>query len=113
MAADEPTPQATPWIGLAIAAAVGVVGLVVALAVLAPLVVLGALLLLAGTVALAYLLGRRRWAAPTQPRPPVDPAAIEALAEGHRAAARDRHAVTVAAVAAGLVPPGFGTLDDA
>lgn len=97
----------TPWFAVGVGAVLGAVGLVVALAVLAPVPVLGGLLLLGATLALGWLLGRRAWGAATTPRTLPDPGAVEATAEAHRAAARERHGTTIAAVAARLVPPGF------
>jgi hypothetical protein len=102
---DERRP--VPWFRVGVAAGVGALGLIVSLAVVAPIVVLGAIVALAATGCAGYLLARRAWGAGSTPR--VHPSAdeVERIAEEHRAAARERHARTAAVVGAGLVGPGF------
>lgn len=100
-------PWAVPWWRVAVAAAVGLVGLVVALAVLAPVLVLGGLLWLGLLGVAAWRLALRTWERGSHVPPPPEPAVVEVLAEAHRAAARERHARTVAVVSARLVGPGF------
>ena len=99
--------RAVPWVRVALVAGVALVGLLVALAVLAPVLVLGGLLWLALLGVAAWRLALRTWGRESHVPPRPGPVAVEALAEAHRAAARERHARTVAVVSAGLVGPGF------
>ena len=106
-----PEPWAVPWFRVAVTAGVGLVGLVVALAVLAAVLVLGGLLWLVLLGLAGWRLALRTWdRGSTVPDRP-DAAHVEALAEAHRAAARERHARTVAVVSARLVGPGFTRRD--
>lgn len=108
-----PEPRPLPWFRVAVTAGVGLVGLVVALAVLAPVLVLGGLLWLVLLGVAGWRLALHTWdRGSTVPDRP-DAAHVEALAEAHRAAARERHARTVAVVSARLVGPGFTRSDRA
>lgn len=102
-----PEPRPVPWFRVAVTAGVGLVGLVVTLAVLAPVLVVGGLLWLVLLGVVGWRLALRTWdRGSTVPDRP-DAGHVEALAEAHRAAARERHARTVAVVSAHLVGPGF------
>lgn len=106
-----PEPRPVPWFRVAVTAGVGLVGLLVALAVLAPVLVLGGLLWLVLLGVVGWRLALHTWDQGSTVSDRPDAAHVEALAEAHRAAARERHARTVAVVAAHLVGPGFTRRD--
>jgi len=107
-----PPRRAVPWGRVAVGAGVGLVGLVVALAVLAPLLVIGGLVWLVLLGVAGWRLALHTWDRGSQVPDRPEPVVVEAVAEAHRAAARERHARTVAVVSAHLVGPGFTRRDE-
>lgn len=100
-------PRPLPWTALAVAAGTGLLGTLVAMAFVAPVVVLGGLAWLGLVGLVGYRAARRTWdAGSTVPSWP-DAASVEAVAEASRVAARQRYATTLGVVASGLLGPGF------